>query len=256
MALLFLLAAATVSIAQDKKTLKKVMELKIQGEGGANGAAVTYNPVTKFYYTAIAGNAEFPLEIFDATGKPVKGGQLKAGADLRGLWYNPATKTLEANTYNEGGWVKYELDSKGITKAPKELFSGMKQPDAQSLGGFEAKTGKVYFLYLSTVYQYDVKTGEEVKQVDIFPELEPEEAEELMLDYNETVVLPTGLRGKEFMLVNLAKQQLETFNLEGDLVGEISIPEEVVLYDIFNVSYANGIVWFFNKETRVWTGYK
>ena len=43
-------------LAQNTKDLKKVMELQIYGEGGANGACVAWHPAQKKYYAAMAGN--------------------------------------------------------------------------------------------------------------------------------------------------------------------------------------------------------
>jgi hypothetical protein len=255
-ALLLTTMAIQPALAQEKKTLKKVLELKIEGEGGANGAAVVYNPVAKLYYAAIAGNISYPLEVFDAKGKLVTDGQLETGADVRGLWYSPATKTLQANTYDEGGWVSYKLNGKGIPGEPSTLFSGMRQPHAQSFGSFDEKAELVYFLYALTVHIYDAKTGNELKQVELFPELDEEEALEMQEAYNKTVVMATGKRGKEFMLLNLGKNTIETFNLDGQKVESVAVPEGVQLYPMFNASFTNGMVWFFNKETRVWTAYK
>jgi len=71
-----ILAALTLllslqSNAQAVKTLKKIITLEITEEGGANGAAVAWHPIQKKYYTAMAGNSEFPMVVFDAKGKKV-----------------------------------------------------------------------------------------------------------------------------------------------------------------------------------------
>ena len=59
-------AQTTKVNASNAKTLSQVMKLKISAShGGSNGASVAWNPVSKKYYAAMAGNRDFPLEIFD-----------------------------------------------------------------------------------------------------------------------------------------------------------------------------------------------
>jgi len=66
-ALLFQSALAQDTIAI--KPLKKVLELVIPREGGANAASVAWHPVLKRYYAAMAGNIEFFIGAYSTTGK-------------------------------------------------------------------------------------------------------------------------------------------------------------------------------------------
>ena len=102
------------TMQKDTLQIKKVLELKIKGEGGANGASVAWNSVLKQYYCAVAGNSDFPMSVFNASGTLVSDSTLKTLVDVRGLWYNSITKTLQANCYNDAGWITYKLDTKGI----------------------------------------------------------------------------------------------------------------------------------------------
>jgi hypothetical protein len=150
----FILLMSLPSIGQAQKPakqLKKVLELAMPGEAGGQdgtrGAYVAYNPVLKLYYAAFAGNASYPMAVFNAKGKLLSEPDRATNADLRGLWYNPLTKSLQGNCYNEGGWVNYKLDKAGMPDYPSSLLDteGMYQPDEQSVGVFDPKLKTVYF---------------------------------------------------------------------------------------------------------------
>src|SRR5215813_581029 len=76
--------------AQTKQSLKKVLELKMpktedDDMAGKRGASVAWHSVQKKYYAVFAGNAEYPLAIFDMTGKLLSDEDQTAMTDTRGL---------------------------------------------------------------------------------------------------------------------------------------------------------------------------
>src|SRR5262245_4426823 len=83
------------SILLTQTTLKKVLELKMPKEGGANGASVAWHPVQKKYYAAMAGNTTYPLAVFDINGKRLSADDQTTMFDVRGLWYNSRSKKLQ-----------------------------------------------------------------------------------------------------------------------------------------------------------------
>src|SRR4051812_44622439 len=102
-------AAATVMGQAPTQSLKKVAELKMPLTAedempGTRGASVAWHPIQKKYYASFAGNVDFPMGVFDATGKRVSADELKTQADTRGLWYDPAKKTIAGNGYSDFGW--------------------------------------------------------------------------------------------------------------------------------------------------------
>ena len=250
---------------QDTVLLKRVMVLKVKGEGGANGAAVAWDPVAKRYYTAIAGNADFPMSVFNAGGMLISDTNLKTQIDVRGLWYDTKTKTLQANGYNETGWVSYKLNSKGIPESVTTIFEGMVQPNQHAVGTFDAKGNSVYFLDTSAdfvVENYNSADGKIINTIFIHPATTKAEDIDLdwdvesMFDYNATSVVFTGIPKSEIGLLNVVANQVELFNLEGLLVKVLRLPEGAPVNEMFNFSYCNGIYWLFNKDTRTWAGYK
>lgn len=239
------------------KSLVKVMQLKMQGDGGSNGAAVAFNSVNKKYYAAMAGNTSYPLCVFDEQGTLVSGGQVETLADVRGLWFNTRKAKLQGNAYGENGWFEYTLDASGIPTDHRTIMENASQPDPQSVGTFAAKPNQVLFFDGRDLYFYDVISGE-VKESMALEEMRKKSNlssfdEE---DYNSSTVFYTGTTGMEIGLVNTATRMVELYSLSGQLAQQLSVPSGINLYNKFNCSYANGMYWFFDQTSRTWTGYK
>lgn len=268
-ALLFLSFGAVAQKTAAGKPLKKVITLEMPGDGGSNGASIAWHPVQKKYYTSMAGNAIFNFGIFDATGKRLSPEDQEALADLRGIWYEPVSKSIQANTYDEGGWVQYKLNNKGqltvltgeddgADEARTQLQEGMTQPDAQSVGFYDAKTKRICFLSGMNIVQYSMK-GEALDDVI---ELKIEGADEMdeeanpMENYNSTTVCYTGLPNAEFGLHNTLNNEIELYNRKGQKTKSLKLPEGAPSNSMFNFGYANGTWWLFDKDARKWFGYK
>jgi hypothetical protein len=105
---------------------------EFQSAEGTNASAVTYIPQLKLYVTCIAGNADYPMEVFDANGKTIT--SIPCGMDLRGLWYNPGTRCLETNGYGDQGWFSMQIGGNGVpTGEWSNIRTGQKQPNEQSV---------------------------------------------------------------------------------------------------------------------------
>lgn len=262
---LSLLTLSLCSSAQVKNsTLKQVLELKIAGEGGANGASVAWHPIQKKYYAAIAGNATFPLGVFDATGKRLSPETLTTMFDVRGLWYNPASKNLQSNGYDDNGWVEYLLDKKGLPTDIKELIAGNNQPTSQSVGALNPKKNEIYFFNEDgNISVYDAKDGQVKDDITLILGMSADDDDgmsdnyDVLEDYNASTLIYTGIKGAEIGLLNVYENQIELYNIStGYMTRTLTLPSTAAVYENLNFSYANGIYWLFNKETRVWTGYK
>ena len=148
-----------VQSGAQNRTLKKVLELKMPKNTGddfcgTRGASVCWNPVTKKYYAAFAGNTGFPLAVFDLKGKRLSNDDLTTKEDNRGLWYDPATKKICGNGYNETGWFSYTLDKNGIPTDATIDHEGMNQPEGNSVGTFNPLKKEVIFLNKDQVSFY------------------------------------------------------------------------------------------------------
>jgi hypothetical protein len=258
------MANAQTAKTPAKRTLKKVMEVAMPGDGGSNGGSVAYNPIAKKYYIPMLGNATYPMAIFDNKGKELTNGV--AGNDLRGLWYNPKTKQLEGNCYDSNGWVKYKLDAKGnISKGEDDFFKSdyifendMRQPDNQAVGFYSSQDNMIYFLTQSGgVSVYDMQ-GNDKKSIA----LKKSKNDDVIIfmdddnPYNSTLIY-TGMPKAEIGLLNIDDKKIEFYNkATGIFSTEWQLPTDAVVYPNFNFTYANGMVWLFNKDERKWVVYK
>lgn len=266
-ALLLLLPAIllTTIAAQaqlEKRQLKEALSLKMPGTGGSNGAAVAWHPVLKKYYASMAGNTAFPMGVFDITGKLLSPETTEALFDIRGLWYNSDTKTLQMNGYNDFGWAEYKLDSKGFPADVKVLREGMNQPNAQAAGAYNAKAGKVYFFNseAGNIEIYDLGTSSYEESIDLTlgrAEGKSGDNEDVLDNYNSSTVIYTGLPGGEIGLFNHEKQVIELYDIKsGYLTRRFLLPDGAPSPQMLNFAYSNGIYWLFDKDKRVWKGYK
>ena len=263
--------------AQLVKTLKKTIELKMPGIAvpsavtgedslpGKRGGAVVWHLVQKKYYAAFAGNATFPLAVFDVTGKRLSSDDQTCLVDTRGLWYNPKLKKICGNGYSDIGWFSYKLDAKGIPAEAEIYAAGLNQPGEQSIGVFNAKTNMVYFLYGQNVYLYNAEAmQEEDSSIRLHPGISKKENIDadndgtvLSEDYSYNVLIYTGIPKAEFGLLNVMENQVELYNKKtGLLTQKLKLPADLPTWPAFNFSYANGTYWAFDQETRIWTGYK
>ena len=263
-ALLIAIGFTTLHAQPTTKKLKKALELKIPREGGARAASVAWHPVQKKYYAAIAGNAIFSLGVYNVNGVLLSPATQKTFFDVRGLWYNPNTKTLQTNGYNDFGWAEYKLNAKGFPDTVKYLYDGMKQPDVQSAGAFDPKKKFVYFLNADgdiDIYDYKDATFSETFELHLGLTKEKDDGTQdnydVIEDYNSTTVIFTGIPGAELGLLNYTERQIELYSAkDGYLVRKLSLPDDAPAEDLLCFAYANGIYWLFDREARIWKGYK
>jgi hypothetical protein len=241
---------------------EKVMDMTIP-EGGANGASVAYNPKEKLYYAAQAGNMDFPLVIFNANGKVVSGEEQKTMIDVRGLWYNPKTKQLEGNAYKEFGWFSYNLNKDGLPEKLNVKKEGMYQPDQNSAGVLNTDDNEVLFLDGLNIVCYSTDGNDKRKSIQLhFGAMNANDAITLSVTdfeqtYNTRSIIYTGNKGAEIGLLNVAKKQVELYDIKTGYMSQIiKLPVQFEVETFFNFSYSNGIYWLFDKQSRKWNGYR
>jgi len=250
-ALLLLLPLAAVQFlsAQAPQTNPKAeITLAFEQSGGTNGSAVAWNPVQRLYYAVIAGNSEFPLEVFDEQGRVIK--SMEAGADIRGLWWNPKSRSLQANCAGDGGWVELYCDLTGMpANAYTQLAEGTIQPDFQSVGAYDAKKKKVAFYHEGALHFYNIKNGKPGKSL---PLKLPVPAD----DINSTSMGYTGRANYEFVLFDIECRNLYFFNRAGKATAKAQLPKNAPAFVAFRFSFANDIAFLYDVENREWTGYR
>lgn len=262
--LCLLLVTLDVTAQVIAKPVRKVATLSMPGETGNNGGSVVWHPVLKKYYASFAGNASYPMGVFDPTGKLISPEDIETMFDTRGLWYNTITKRIEANGYADYGWIAYKLSPKGIPIDTAQILEGQNQPDEQSLGVFDAVKKKIAFLSGNIIVYYSLQGQALDESIELKIASDDEEAmeDELtddvgpMENYNATALCYTGIPNAEFAILNYSKLQIEMYNRKGVLTKALQLPDEAVVYNNFNFAYANNIWWLFDKVERKWFGYK
>jgi hypothetical protein len=262
--LLATLSCMTVN-AQVKQTLKKVLELVIPREGGANAASVAWHPELKKYYASMAGNRDFFIGVFDTKGKCLNPPEQEAFFDVRGLWYNPATKTLQMNGYDQSGWAEYILDAKGFPTDVKVLYEGKYQPTEQSAGAFNPKQKVVYFFNDDgNVEKYDISNGSFLETMELTlgntnekGDADAEDNYDVLEEYNFTSIIYTGINGAEIGLLNFTNKEIELYNLkDGHLARKLILPDTAPAQQVLNFAFCNGTYWLFDNKARIWMGYR
>ncbi len=263
---LFLISAN--SLHAQTQTLKQVMELQMPKTAedelcGTRGAGVCWNPITKKYYAAFCGNTGFPMAVFTPEGIRVSGDSLTTLEDIRGIWFNPFINRIMANCYSEIGWINYELNSAGIPTSNYYKFTGMNQPNEQSVGSYYTLLKSVVFRDGNQVvlYQSNNESAEVKESVQIHwgrnKSQGPGESNEELGEYYNSNVVATNIKNAEFGFLNTASKQIELYNYnEGFLQQTLKLPESAPVEYFFNFAFSNGIYWLFDIANRKWIGYK
>ncbi len=246
------------------KVMTATQQFKIKiPSGGANAAAVVYNPKTKLYYAAQAGNMEFPLVIFDENARVVSDAAQTTMIDVRGLWYNPKTKNMEGNGYDENGWFQYELDKNGLPEKITVRKQGMNQPDANSAGVLNTNENEVMFLVGMNIACYSVDGSNKSKNITLHvgAASAADDAQLTEADfentYNMRSLIYTGKKGAEIGLLNVVKKQVELYDIKtGYMKQVVKLPANFKIETYFNFSFSNDTYWLFDKEERYWYGYR
>jgi hypothetical protein len=257
LAVMIFAISLTISLAEGN--LKNVntspkagIKLKIMGEDGTNGSAVAWHPTTKLYYTIIAGNEDFPLEVFDESGKHVQSSTTMA--DMRGLWFNDVYEVIEGNTYEFHNIVSYDIDEDGLMygDAPyEELYELPVHDHPQSVLCLNTRDG-VYAWFdteYTTLQLIDMESGDELDVIEL-------DLSTPLTKLNKTTVIYTGVEGAEYGLLNFEDKEIYLIDDDnGQVTKTIKLPKSQPTYKTFNFSFANGNIWLFDTDARVWTGY-
>jgi hypothetical protein len=261
LSLVFLTACKTTNSVTRKTTTKKeytatkVLSLQMpNGDGvntGYNGAGLAYHTKNKHYYAVFAGNAAFPLAIFDEKGNLTnKDINLSVGFDARGLWYNPKMNEIEGNGFFEEGIKAYMVKDDAMQYGTTAILNGKHQPSEHSSGEFDSLTQEIVYWNEGKIIRYNRENGEEWKTMRLtnFPSSST---------INSNCLIYTYMPGQEIGLLDYEKRKIYLIdNCSGVFSGEITLPTDAPAPQMFNMTFANGYVWLFDVEKRTWNGYK
>lgn len=227
--------------------------LTIQGEGGKNGNGVAYNPMLKYYFTSIAGNPDFPIDVFTEDGEFVT--YTFANADLRGFYYNPEYDLIEGATYSDHDIVSYIFNEDGDMDEgdPVTELTNLEANEDNACFNIDLQN-KVYISYNPVddkVYQYNMDSGKKNKKTITLKI--PKDGDNI----NYTSIIYVDIKGGAYGLLNYMKKQVYLFNPKnGKLIATIQLPKEVKPDNAFNFAYTNNRIFIFDTVERIWTSYK
>ncbi len=229
---------------------KASFELVMKQTSGTNGSGITYDATKDLYYAVIAGNKVFPMEVFDGKGNNVF--QTEAGNDMRGIWWNKKTKSIEGNCYNDGGIVSMRLDENGYPSlGNKSIFEGGHQPADNSVGVFDGKK-YIYYYADGAVFVYSRKTGSLAKTMSMGLAPTPSKR-----DLNGTSMIYTGKKKMEIGLLDAVNKKIYLFNKkDGQQTAVITLPDSATTNSSFRFGYANGYAFIYGTSKRSWVGYR
>ena len=230
---------------------------------------VAYVPAFKHYYIADGGLAPMASEFeapvsksqihaYDAAGKYIN--SAKPGYDNRSIYYNNNTNKLETITYNissdvgfapNTGMYSIDLTETGEVKDssveimqfnPAFGHSGtMPSYDAANKRYFakQARSDKV-FIVDPTMRE---KTGEIT--------LDLAKAGAAFDDISDGFIAYTGIKGEEFVLLDIDHKAALVFDLAGKFVAKSELPKDMKLrsQNHFNgLGYANEMLFVYNEN--------
>jgi hypothetical protein len=218
---------------------------------GTNGSAVAWDSKNSVYVTVIAGNAEFPREVFGPQGEATADNT--AGFDWRGLWYNPSNGKLEGNGAGDSGWAAFTIDDGEWPGDVKVIEQGEYQPSFQSVGAYDYEKKMVVYLDYDVdgLTMYSRKNPKKTKSLNLGWDKDCD-----MGNINSTTVGFTGHKGYEYVLLDYNNGRLAFFNRNGKHTATAQLPEDAPLNDAFAFSFANDRAFLYNKQARIWYAYK
>jgi len=225
-----------------------ILKLQASKSNGNNGFAVAYNPKSGYYYAAFGGNANFALETFNSNGTKIF--EQKTGYDVRGMWFNPKTKSLEGNAYKGEGLYRLKIGKDGKPDQAVKITGPIDMPDDHSAGNFNAQTNEIWHYKNNKIYIYSVKKHTLKNTIPFYPPYD---------DYSfvETNLFLTGKKGMELAMFDNYSYELVFFSQEtGKIVGKCRIPLSFEPKDMFNISFCNNMLFVFDYNNKIWYGYQ
>lgn len=248
--LVLVISSVTVLHAQSPLTIPvQDISYRYLQNSGTNASVVTWLPAQQIYISAIAGNDEYPLEGFNSTGQNVFIDTCHV--DIRGMWWNPANNQVETNNAGEIGWSAFKIENNRATY-PQTIFTGQLQPDFQSVGAYDEKNKKVIFLDIPNggIKLYKRSKPKKTSTVELYwGTVSPSNINMYSIGY-------TGHSGYEYVLLDYVNRNLIFFDDDGKLTATISLPANAPVNDTFAFSFTNNRAFLYDKESRIWFGYK
>ncbi len=241
---------------------------------------VAHIPGLKRYYIADGGLAPMASEFeaatsksqihaYDDEGKYVN--SAKPGYDNRSLYYNPNSGKLETITYNISSDVGFspntgiyaiDLSETGDVKDSSNEVTQFNPAfgDAATMPSYNPETKQYYAKQErgNKVWVVDLKSREKISEIA----LDFTKAGVAFDDVSDHFVAYSGVKGEEFVLLDVDHKAVLIFDLSGKYVGKSELPKNLKLrsQNHFNgIGYANDMLFVYNEpegEFGTYYGFK
>jgi len=209
------------------------------------------------------------IHAYDDEGKYIS--SAKPGYDNRSLYYNPNTAKLETITYNISSDVGFspntgifaiELTEAGdLTDKSSDVFGfNPAFGDAATMPSYNPETNQYYAKQerSNKVWVVDVKSREKVDEVL----LDFAKAGVAHDEISDHYVGYSGLKGEEFVLLDIDNKAVLIFDISGKYVGKSELPKNLKLrsQNHFNgTGYTNDMLFVYHEpegEFGTYIGFK
>lgn len=241
---------------------------------------VAHIPAVKRYYIADGGLApmisEFEaamskslIHAYDDEGKYINSS--RSGYDNRSIYYNPNSGKLETVTYNVSSDVGFspntgifsiDLTETGDLKDTSGDVFGFNPAfgDAATMPSYNPETKQYYAKQerSNKVWVVDLKSREKVSEIA----LDFVKAGVVHDEVSDHFVAYSGVKGEEFVLLDIDHKAVLIFDLSGKYVGKSELPKDMKLrsQNHFNgTGYANDMLFVYHEpegEFGTYYGFK
>ena len=230
---------------------------------------VAHIPTLKRYYIADGGLAPMASEseaatsksqihAYDDTGKYINSS--KPGYDNRSIYYNPNSNKLETITYNVSSDVGFspntgifsiDLTATGELKDTSNDIASFNPAfgDAATMPSYNPETQHYYAKQErgNKVWVVDLKSREKVTEIA----LDFAKAGVAHDDVSDHFVAYSGVKGEEFLLLDVDHKSILVFNISGQYIGKSELPKNMKLraQNHFNgTGFANNMLFVYHES--------
>lgn len=214
-----------------------------------NAGSVAWNPLANLYYSSRIGNATYPMITWSPLGVILD--HDTTGQDTRGMWWNPNLEQLERNCFNTIGWAKINLDANYYAENTfSVLFTGLLQPNIQSVGAYDPLSNQVVYYNAGTLYKYSRSTGSLVSSIAL--------SGATLTNITSFAVAYTGITGSEIAIYDFSLKKVLLFDKNtGVFSGSSTLPATAPAPTQYGIAYANKLFWVYKGSPEYkWYSYR
>lgn len=275
-----LLASAQIAQAEILPEAQLGIKIPLVKKPTTRPMTVAHIPALKRYYIADGGLAPMGNEMeapyskseihaYDENGKYVNSSS--PGYDNRSIYYNPNTQKLETITYNissdvgfspNSGIFSIDLTESGELKNSSGEVFGFNPAfgDSATMPSFNAETNQYYAKQerCNKVLVVEAKSREKIKEIA----LDLTAAGVAHDDISDHFVGYSGIKGQEFVVLDVDHKAVLIFDLNGKYVGKSELPKDLKLraQNHYNgTGYANDMLFVYHEpegEFGTYYGFK